>query len=537
MWTSIATADSALVSSIMSAAGMEESLTRLLLCFFAALALALVYHLVVRHLPVVLKHIYNGGIGLAFCYYIFGMVGVAHTFATTAATYIILLTVGHFSRFASLCAVFAVNFGHLLVCYWYMQTEKYDIDFTLPQCVLCLRLTSLAFDYYDGSFAVATLKTDQLKNRLPTLPSPVAVIGFAFYFAAFLSGPQFTFRRYADFIDDSLTKKAAESIAKKDDDGKTAAASVTTAAAPSGALPYALKCVGLALFWFALNQYLTSLNNKTSDLFDKYAASLATPHPAASSETIIASILDWRRWGPVAGTVDWRFLFSLIVAGNVVFMKYYGVWLLAEAACVLTGISFNGYDKISGAASWDGLTNIRPLRFILAENHGACIANFNVNTNDWAKRYVFKRLMFLKNKQASSLGTLFVLAIWHGFYTGYMITFLLEFFVVDAERKFASVTSGLNRRLYAPDASIATRLVGFVWSFFTWACRMSFSSMCIIPFDIKQGARAVAFMNAVAWAPLTLSAIMMLLFPLLRPLTQEPKKTSGKNAVTLKKEA
>jgi hypothetical protein len=54
------------------------------------------------------------------------------------------------------------------------------------------------------------------------------------------------------------------------------------------------------------------------------------------------SIFDWRRWGPIAGTVDFGYLIAMIVAGNAVFMKYYGVWMLAEGACVIAGISFKG---------------------------------------------------------------------------------------------------------------------------------------------------------------------------------------------------
>ena len=59
--------------------------------------------------------------------------------------------------------------------------------------------------------------------------------------------------------------------------------------------------------------------------------------------------------------------------------------------------------------------------------------SFNINTNLWSKRYVYKRLAFLGNRDLSQLGTLVFLAVWHGFYTGYLWAFALEFLAMQAE--------------------------------------------------------------------------------------------------------
>lgn len=50
-------------------------------------------------------------------------------------------------------------------------------------------------------------------------------------------------------------------------------------------------------------------------------------------------------------------------------------------------------------------------------------------------RYVFKRLRFLGNKQASHIVTMVFLAVWHGLWPGYLMSFFSEFFVVTAERQ------------------------------------------------------------------------------------------------------
>jgi lysophospholipid acyltransferase 5 len=44
----------------------------------------------------------------------------------------------------------AFQLTYLLWGYWCTSTEDYDISWTLPHCVLTLRLVGVAFDYYDG---------------------------------------------------------------------------------------------------------------------------------------------------------------------------------------------------------------------------------------------------------------------------------------------------------------------------------------------------------------------------------------------------
>ena len=47
--------------------------------------------------------------------------------------------------------------------------------------------------------------------------------------------------------------------------------------------------------------------------------------------------------------------------------------------------------------------------------------------------YVYKRLRFLNNKHISQLSALAFLAVWHGFYVGYFVSFTQEFFVFFIE--------------------------------------------------------------------------------------------------------
>ena len=53
-------------------------------------------------------------------------------------------------------------------------------------------------------------------------------------------------------------------------------------------------------------------------------------------------------------------------------------------------------------------------------------------------RYFFKRLRFLGNKTVSHFSTLMFLALWHGYYPGYFGSFMLEFFVMRAEKEVST---------------------------------------------------------------------------------------------------
>ena len=40
---------------------------------------------------------------------------------------------------------------YLVVGYYHVSAEEYDLSWKTPHCVLCLRLTGVVIDLYDGS--------------------------------------------------------------------------------------------------------------------------------------------------------------------------------------------------------------------------------------------------------------------------------------------------------------------------------------------------------------------------------------------------
>ena len=83
-----------------------------------------------------------------------------HSSACVLATYLVL-RLGGGSR-ATALALFVFNLGYLFVGYAVDASKEYDITWTMPQCVLCLRLIGLAFDLWDGTVPEEKWGKDQV---------------------------------------------------------------------------------------------------------------------------------------------------------------------------------------------------------------------------------------------------------------------------------------------------------------------------------------------------------------------------------------
>ena len=97
----------------------------------------------------------------------------------------------------------------------------------------------------------------------------------------------------------------------------------------------------------------------------------------------------------------WKRIGYVVVSGKVVLYKYMGVWLMNEGGCVLSGITFKGWDATTRQPLWNGLSNVNVWLLETATSFSDIIAGFNMNTNLWTKQYIFKRLRFLGNHHIS----------------------------------------------------------------------------------------------------------------------------------------
>lgn len=97
---------------------------------------------------------------------------------------------------------------------------------------------------------------------------------------------------------------------------------------------------------------------------------------------------------------------------------------------------------------WDALENVKIGVLENATEFNHYILSFNVNTNQWSAHYIYKRLKFLGSRIASQLLTLLFLAVWHGFHSGYYISFFMEFLVIYLERDVRELFNyGISTRI------------------------------------------------------------------------------------------
>ena len=110
--------------------------------------------------------------------------------------------------------------------------------------------------------------------------------------------------------------------------------------------------------------------------------------------------------------------------------KYYGVWKMAEGACILSGLGFHGYNP-DGTLKWDRMANVSPIALETAQNNKAYLETWNQMTNKWLKNYVYLRVTPRGKKPGfrSSMATFTTSAVWHGFYPGYYLTFVSAAFI------------------------------------------------------------------------------------------------------------
>jgi len=141
----------------------------------------------------------NCSLGLLLGHWVVGE-GVTHNLYTIGATYLVLQLCGGTSLSVGL--TFAINLSYLLAGYWY-NGQEYDISWTMPQCVLCLRLIGLSWDVYDGErqrLRPTSLSPDQRKSALVSSPNILELLSHSFFVGGYFVGPQFTMRKYQEVL-------------------------------------------------------------------------------------------------------------------------------------------------------------------------------------------------------------------------------------------------------------------------------------------------------------------------------------------------
>ncbi|WFD32310.1 hypothetical protein MSPP1_003355 [Malassezia sp. CBS 17886] len=379
----------AAVRPYADATGIPIDYLKLALC----LALSCVLSPQLPRLPnATSRHVANVLVSTCF------LVGIMHLYggmAELVATSLVVYAIAKFrvgGRHMPWVA-FAFEMGHIVVTHLRRQLVHVPlttIEISAMHMVLCMNLTTFAWDCYDGQMRTeAECDAAQKLSRIPRMPSMLAFLGYCFYFPGVLVGPSTRFRDYEAWADGDLYRPALSP--------------------PPGRFRVAGGDIVFAL------------------------AALATQ--AALSERY-----SYQRLADAADPVQRLSLGHRIVyvqlCGIIARTRYFGVWSLSDAACILSGLGYAGTDPATGRTEWTRGKNIYVLRFEFANNWKELLDAWNANTNVWLRNTVYKRVAKPGKRPGfkSTMLTFLVSALWHGTSPGYYFTFLLGGFFLSLAR-------------------------------------------------------------------------------------------------------
>jgi len=414
--------------SIASSLGASESALRLVLGQLAGYPLLLLYRRHLANKDTNTQHLYFFLSGLLLAYWVIGD-GVTHSLYTILLTYVTLLCLG--GSIAAVSVTFVFNMFYLLAGYWYVAKEEYDISWTMPQCVLCLRLIGLSWDLYDGARMKKnpeSLSKDQQKTALTSSPNVLEMLSHSFFIGGYFVGPQFSLAKYRQFVSPQYQSSL-----------------------PASPVPFGLKRLGLSVV------YMTA----------HVVGSMFLPELWPITDSFAQTSLAGR-------------LLLLPIWVKLILAKYLSMWLMAEGVCAVAGLSYVSTSDPESEIDWSGCANVKMRRLESAQKFGHYIEAFNINTNAWVMNYVYKRLKFLNNRYVSQMSALVFLAVWHGWHSGYYITFLNEFLVVNFEKDFASIwdkSAKVTRWKEHPAYNTMTVALGWTYCHF-------FLPHCFLPFPL-----------------------------------------------------
>ncbi|XP_059486595.1 lysophospholipid acyltransferase 5 [Neocloeon triangulifer] len=388
-----------------------------------------------------LQHLFFLLCGLAIGVFNYKL-GVFHSVSAVLVTYTILKACG--GTLASVILCFLFNMGYLVIGYFYTGTETYDIKWSMPHCVLTLRLIGLAFDVYDGRKSPEALSKDQKFTAMDRTPSLLEVAGYTYFPASYMVGPQFPMTRYLSMINGTMKPEGQEK--------------------PECMVPGLLR--GLGGFIYLGIYQVGNIYYKDDYLLSE--AFLTLPF--------------------------WKRALNMGIWGKITMYKYISCWMITEGVCISSGLTYNG-ENANGKVKWNGCANVQLRVYEGAVKFGHLISSFNTNTNHWVMQYIYKRLKFMNNRYISQATTLFFLALWHGLHSGYYMSFFLEFIIMKMEKEVEQL---LHVR---KDLSEALERPG-VWHVL-WVIRklylVVFMGYCLTPFVLLSYHKWMIAFNAVYW--------------------------------------
>lgn len=257
-----------------------------------------------------------------------------------------------------------------------------EIGISGSQMILVQKLTCYNWDIYDGTRPEAELNEHQQSAKITGSPSVLRYISWVFFFPTILTGPACTFTEYSNWADMSMFNSLPN---KKGTLPR------------SGAVVLGLKILE-GLFWVVVYTQSTSISGNLDFVYS-----------------------NWYKALPFTGRAIYIYLIGLAFR-----TKYYAAWTLSEAACIHSGLGFNGVNPSTGKLRWDRMRNVQPLGVEAGQNIRGILGSWNIITSKWLRFYVYERVTPKNQKPGtkSTFITFLVSALWHGTRPGYYLTFI-----------------------------------------------------------------------------------------------------------------
>ncbi|KAF8211544.1 MBOAT, membrane-bound O-acyltransferase family-domain-containing protein [Mycena galopus ATCC 62051] len=383
----------ALFVPLAGAAGASVDQVKLITCLLVAYPLGSLFIRIPSSQPV-LKHLFNLGITIFFFFPVLHLYGAfAQLLGSVLATFYIAK---YYHASTMPWVVFAVVMGHLTVNHVIRSIFQFSyetLEVTGPQMVLVMKLTTFAWNVYDGRRRAEDLDKWQTAKRVTQFPSLLEFLGYSFYFPGILVGPYLDYVDYMDLVNETMFK----TLAVKGKNGRNV---------PSGRKRVAYRKMFFGLAYLGIFVVFSPTWN--------YGIALT---PWFVQQGMLYRIAVYQLCGIMERT------------------KYYAVWTLTEGASILTGLGFTGLGP-SGETTWNGASNVDPLNIELAPNFKVLLDSWNMKTNVWLRECVYKRVTPKGKKPGfrSSMITFGTSAFWHGIAGGYYLTFVTGGFITTISR-------------------------------------------------------------------------------------------------------
>ncbi|KAL0581244.1 Lysophospholipid acyltransferase [Marasmius crinis-equi] len=444
----------ALFAPLVEATGASADQVKLIACLLVAYPLGSLFIRVPSDTPA-LRHLFSIVVTLFFLLPMLGMYsGLVQLLGDILFTYFVAK---YHKGSAMPWIVFCGVLGHLMVNHiirvlydWSYET----IEVTGPQMVLVMKLTTYAWNVWDGRRKTEDLDAWQLANRIPEYPSLLEYLGFCFYFPGFLVGPFLVYSDYVSLVHETVFKdqKIKGSRGRNIADGRKR-------------VGYRKMVTGLAFLGIFI-VFGGTYN---------YGA-LLTPEFAAKSLPL--RIL----WCQFYGTMER--------------CKYYAIWTLTEGASIITGLGFTGLTP-SGKSTWKGAANVKPLTIEWPSNFKVLLDSWNMKANIWLRECVYKRVTPKGKKPgfSSSMLTFAASAFWHGTAIGYYLTFIMGGFITTAARLVRSNV----RPLVLPEAGKPAGLAKHLYDIIGTLTSLLILNYVAAPFMLLSWSSSIEAWTRLGW--------------------------------------